>query len=286
MDTTFVYILNPEKKDETLEIFFKSIPFIILVLGIILNHIYNKYKTRSELKETRCQLKYSLNKLVNVTQQQAEYIAEFKAQFETENMDFKPIGLDTGLNTKNIMSISSADQYKFFITKAKGDIQDKSEIYDKFNYIVTIIDKCEKHLEEDMNKYIRRINELGGQVNSHNQLLRTLMNEWIGKKINGTATEAEIEFINYMQSEQRKLQANGEINNLFYAMKNFHEPLLRKAVELEIEQFVNILPLGIALLSQLKFTRKNYFENYKHLEDGLGTSHEYLKIILASKTFN
>lgn len=286
MDTTFVYILNPEKKDETLEIFFKSIPFIILVLGIILNHIYNKYKTRSELKETRSQLKYSLNKLVNVTQQQAEYIAEFKAQFETENMDFKPIGLDTGLNTKNIMSISSADQYKIFITKAKGDIQDKSEIYDKFNYIVTIIDKCEKHLEEDMNKYIRRINELGGQVNSHNQLLRTLMNEWIGKKINGTATEAEIEFINYMQSEQRKLQANGEINNLFYAMKNFHEPLLRKAVELEIEQFVNILPLGIALLSQLKFTRKNYFENYKHLEDGLGTSHEYLKIILASKTFN
>ena len=286
MDTTFVYILNPEKKDETLEIFFKSIPFIILVLGIILNHIYNKYKTRSELIETRSQLKYSLNKLVSVTQQQAEYIAAFKAQFETENMDFKPIGLDTGLNTKNIMSISSTDQYKIFITKAKGDIQDKSEIYDKFNYIVTIIDKCEKHLEEDMNKYIRRINELGGQVNSHNQLLRTLMNEWIGKKINGTATEAEIEFINYMQSEQRKLQSSGEINNLFYAMKNFHEPLLRKAVELEIEQFVNILPLGIALLSQLKFTRKNYFENYKHLEDGLRTSHEYLKIILASKTFN
>jgi len=283
-DTTFVYNLNPPHK-EMMDIFFQSLPLIILVLGILLNHIYTKIKTASVLKETKQQLKFSLQILETAMLQQANCINEFKKQFKASSLDFQPVTLVTHVNTKNMKSLSTKDEYKIFITRAKGTIEQKSEIYNKFNYVVSVIERCETHLEEDMNKYIRRTNDLKDQFNAHNQMFLTLMNELIKKKINKIANENEIKFITYMQQEHRKLVDSGKIDEIFYAIETFHKPLLEKAKIFNIEQIANMIPLGIGLLRQLKFTQESFYDIFNSYEIALKTSHDFIKIVLGSKTF-
>ncbi|RPI19466.1 MAG: hypothetical protein EHM58_01265 [Ignavibacteriae bacterium] len=182
-------------------------------------------------------------------------------------------------------SLSTKDEYKIFITRAKGTIEQKSEIYNKFNYVVSVIERCETHLEEDMNKYIRRTNDLKDQFNAHNQMFLTLMNELIKKKINKIANENEIKFITYMQQEHRKLVDSGKIDEIFYAIETFHKPLLEKAKIFNIEQIANMIPLGIGLLRQLKFTQESFYDIFNSYEIALKTSHDFIKIVLGSKTF-
>jgi hypothetical protein len=284
IDTTYVYNLNPEK-NEWLDYFYNNLPIMLFLATYIGNYLYEKYKVRVERNETKSQLRYSLQTLLKATQKQADYIDTFKAQFETKDTNLNPIGLDVNLNNKNTNSISPADLYKIFITKSSGKIKEKSEIYNKFNYVVTVVEKAGKHLENDMNRYIRSLNDLYAQFNAHNQQLRLLMNEWISRKINKTATDNEIKFIDAIHREHKKLQESGEMNNIFYAMEHFHLPLLNTAIELNIEQFANLIPLGVAIFRQLEATRKSFHSMYSNLENELRTSNEYLNVIINSRIF-
>ncbi len=128
-----------------------------------------------------------------------------------------------------------------------------------------------------MNDYIREDTEMSKQFNLFVSTTTRLLNEYISRVSSVTTPENKKTFTKEAQDLYDSFYKGKINNNIFEVMKGLFIPLLALAQKHKILEYINLLPSGLILFEQYKFTRHGYFLIYDRFKEELGYAREALQ---------
>lgn len=256
--------------------------YITYKLNLKKEFLVEKRKERKRLETLREFICFSSNKLIKATESQLEYLNEFKEQFISEEMGLKPISLNPNFDIDNFkISAQRNDMYEVFISKSKQLMKHRFRVYNDLVFSLKVTKKVSENMEEKMNKFILRQNELFEEFNTYNTELRKLINSYVEKKKSGYVTNSEGEFIEEVGLIHKDILKSGKIDNMLYAAKNFHKMILNLSIKYDMKEFINLVPEGINIYIQLVATRKFYYDIFDAFSKEMTSSKDCLKNVIS-----
>jgi len=281
MDTIAVNVLSDNSF--LLNIIDKLIPGLFTLIGAYLGFRYGLKKDRIRNKEEAAErinklkffVHFSVDELIKSSESQLKYIEDFKVQFQTNEIDIKPIYINASFSTENFSSISKIDFYTLFVENSDQEQEIKAKAFSNFNFSLKVTQKISENIELDMNKYRKRINEWGDQYNKLSSEIRNHINE-IVKNSENEGLRKELNKHNSDKLNPLKLY------DIHYMITEFYNPLIDIGKRYKVDSFIQVVPNIMNVYKQIEGAKVSYFNIYDNFAEQIKLSINELQNV---KTF-
>lgn len=120
-----------------------------------------------------------------------------------------------------------------------------------------------------MNDYIREDTAMSKQFNEFIFSNTKLLNEFIGKSRSVTTSNTIKDFTRQAQELFDNFYKDKRNDNIFQVIPGIYIPLLALARQYQILEFINVIPSGLLLFDQYKYTRHQYYKIYERFNEEL-----------------
>lgn len=140
-------------------IFTTLVTISIFILGYIANKLYENFKEDGRLSELKKYYLGLLEMIKTPTQKQINAFIEFSKQLKDKaNRDYTPIQVSS-FSFENIMKVNHADLYKIFVYNEKGNTDDKTKSFQKFQDGIIFLNKMAEIYEDAFKSFFSSFRE-------------------------------------------------------------------------------------------------------------------------------